>query len=177
TRLSINVGGESLISLTYPDGDTIRFGLDPYHEEFPLKARRFDIATDSVARLPFGQPVRAPHLNRANLVWLDLPVHRLNMLLTQVAEAVSTLGNHEVVPHLLDAAEATERALDWPSSTQDYIARFADHTQQRSIWQLPKLIDDPAALNQAQRASVVAAHKALVDRLVKLRERFPQQGE
>src|ERR1700748_3477154 len=33
TRLSINVGGESLISLSYPDGDTIRFGLDPYHEE------------------------------------------------------------------------------------------------------------------------------------------------
>jgi len=177
TRLSINVGGESLISLTYPDGDTIRFGLDPYHEEFPLKARRFDVATDSVARLPFGQPVRAPHLNRANLVWLDLPVHRLHMLLTQVAEAVSTLGNHEVVPHLLDAAEATERALDWPSSTQDYIARFADHTQQRSIWQLPKLIDDPAALNQAQRASVVAAYDGLVESLNKLRERFPQQGE
>ncbi|MEO8882664.1 MAG: glycoside hydrolase family 38 C-terminal domain-containing protein, partial [Devosia sp.] len=177
TRLSANVGGESLISLTYPDGDTVRFGLDPYHEEFPLKARRFDIATDSVARLPFGQPVSGPRLNRANLVWLDLPVHQLHMLLTQVAEAVSTLGNHEVVPHLLDAAEATERALDWPSATQDYIARFADHTQQRSIWQLPMLIDDPAALNQAQRASVVAAHRDLVERLQTLAKRFPQQGE
>ena len=177
TRLSVNVGGESLISLTYEDGETIRFGLDPYHEEFPLKGARFAISTDSVARLPFGEPVREPRLNRAKLIWLDVPVHKLHLLLMQVAEAVATLGNHEVVPHLLDAAEHTTRALDWPSATQDYIARYGDFTQHRSIWQLPPLMADPAALNQGERGSVVAAHDELVETLKALRERFPQQGE
>ena len=77
------------------------------------------------AREPFGVPVRAPRLNRASLQWLDLPVHRLHLLLKQVAEACVALSGHEVVPHLLDVAEAAQRALDWPSDTQTYIARTA----------------------------------------------------
>ncbi|WP_413989572.1 alpha-mannosidase [Labrys okinawensis] len=177
TRLSLNVGGESLLSLTYADGEVVRFGLDPYHEEFPLRAGPFTIATDSVARLPFGEPVREPRLNRAELIWLDLPVHRLHLLLTQIAEAVAALEGHEVVPHLLDAAEATTRALDWPSATADYVARTAKEAGQQRIWQLPELIDAPAGLNQAERASVATACDTLVAQLQVLKQRFPQQGE
>ena len=118
-RLSLNVGGESLLSLT-ADGRTIRYGLDPYHEEFPLHGRSTAIETDSVARLPFGEPVRQPHLNRANLLWLDVEVDRFWLLLTQVAETVEILGDHDVVPHMLTAAEETFRSLEWPSSTADW---------------------------------------------------------
>jgi alpha-mannosidase len=176
-RLSVNVGGESLISLTDADGEETRFGLDPYHEEFPLRSGAFSIATDTVARLPFGEPVREPRLQRADLIWLDVPVHRLHLLLTQVIETIDILGDHEVIPHLLDAAEATSRALDWPSSTQDYISRFADYTQHRSIWQLPPLDSNPPGLNQGERASVTVAYDALVEKLQTLQQRFPQQGE
>jgi len=176
-RLSLNVGGESLLSLTYPDGETIRFGLDPYHEEFVLKGRTAKIATDTVPRLPFGQPVRAPHLNRAELIWLDQPVHRLHLLLTQIVETVEILEDHEVVPHLLTAAEETTRSLQWPSGTADYIARVAPSDGQQRIWQLPELIDKPAALNQAERQSVTAAFDLLIATLQKLQTRFPQQGE
>ena len=176
-RLSLNVGGESLLSLAYGRGDTVRFGLDPYHEEFPLRARKVEISTDSVARLPFGEPVREPRLNRAKLFWLDPAVDQLHLLLTQVSEAVSILGSHEVVPHLLSAAETTLRALDWPSATEDYVARTAPARQQQRIWQLPELASAPAGLNQSERASVVGAHRGLVADLKKLSQRFPPQGE
>ncbi len=177
SRLSLNVGGESLLTLTYSDGDEVSFGLDPYHEEFPLKARQVAIETDSVPRLPFGQPVRDPHLNRAKLIWIDQPVHRLALLLQQIVEAVSVLEEHEVAPHLLTAAETSLYGLDWPSGTADYNARFAPEAGQQRIWQLPELIADPAGLNQSQRASVVAAYDELVKTLKQLQTRFPPEGE
>lgn len=175
-RLVLDVGGESLLALHDEDGGASRFGLDPYHQEFPLRTRRFQIETDSVARLPFGQPVRHPQLHQARLVWLDLPVHRLALLLRQVCEAGTALGEHEVVAHLVAAAERTLRAVDWPSATADYVARTAPAPQQQKIWQLPELAARPAALRQDERASVSAAHEALVALLRALQGRFPQQG-
>ena len=177
TRLSLNLGGESLLSLAYDDGETIRFGLDPNHEEFPLKARRFSIAAEGVARRPFGQPVRDPRLNRAQLIWIDVAVHRFALLIEQISEALDHLREHEVAPHLIGAAEAAFAALDWPSATPDYVARIASSAQQQTIWRLPEMIARPAALDERQRASVVAAHDALVAELKGLQRRFPQQGE
>ena len=87
------------------------------------------------------------------------------------------LIDHEVAPLLLDAAESVHRSLDWPSATQDYIARFGDYTQRRSIWQLPKLEQNPPGLNQGERGSVAAAYEALVAQLRQLQQRFPPQGE
>ena len=176
-RLILDLGGESLVSLTYPAGETVRFGLDPYHREFPLRAHAFSIHTESVARLPFGEPVRHPHLNVAKLVWLDLPLHHLHLRLKQIAEACTSLAGHEVVPHLLDAAEQALYALDWPSATPDYISRFAPQTGQQKIWQLPELKANPAGLDDAQRQSVVAADAALVEALRALQQRFPPQGQ
>ena len=40
-RLALDLGGESLLTLTYESGQTASFGLDPYHQEFPLAERRF----------------------------------------------------------------------------------------------------------------------------------------
>ena len=175
-RLCLDVGGESLLSLT-ADGRTVRYGLDPYHQEFPLHGRKVAIETDSVPRLPFGEPVAEPRLNRAELIWLDVEVDRLHTLLELVAETVLQLIDHEVAPLLLDAAETVHRSLDWPSATQDYIARFGDYTQRRSIWQLPKLEQNPPGLNQGERGSVAAAYEALVAQLRQLQQRFPPQGE
>ncbi len=177
TRLVLDLGGESLVTLSYPNRDSVSFGVDPYHREFPVRHRQIAIAAESTAREPFGVPVRAPKLNRAVLQWLDLPVHRFHLLLRQVAETCEALIGHEVVPHLLDAAEAAQRSLDWPSDTQTYIARTASMPQQQRIWELPELADQPAALDQGQRASVTAAHEALVGALKDLQKRFPQQGE
>ncbi len=177
TRLILDLGGESLITLTYPDGGTVSFGLDPYHREFPLAAREVSILSDSVARLPFGQPVREPRLTAARLAWIEPAVHKLHLLLRQVAEAVEALGDHEVVPHLLEAAEDTLRTLVWPSDTENYVARTAPEPMQQRIWQLPETKANPDGLDDAARASVEKALAALTSRLAGLAERYPPQGE
>ncbi len=177
TRLALNVGGESLLILTYESGRTASFGLDPNHEEFPLAERRFAIRAEAVARKQFGQPVRDPHLQRAALLRLDLAVCRLSRLLGLVAESAEALQPHEAAPHLIEAAETALRALDWPSASADYVARIAPAPQQQTIWSLPERIADPAPLSVAERASVEAAADALSATLLILQRRFPPQGE
>lgn len=176
-RLYLDLGGESLIRIEAADGTTKSFGLDPNHREFPVPSRQFRLTSDTVARLPFGEPVRHPKLTRAELVWIEEDVDLLWLLLRQVAEAVETLEGHDVVPHLLQASEETIRMLDWPSATADYIARTAAAPMQQKIWQLPTLKADPEGLNETQRESVAKAYQSLMDKLAGLRERFPPQGK
>jgi alpha-mannosidase len=176
TRLALDLGGESLVTLTYADGQE-RFGLDPYHQEFPLRGRKFVVEAESVARAPFGQPVRAPTLARAELAWIDAPVEALHRLLTQIVEAAATLQADEVVAHLLEAGEAALLALDWPSLTADYVARLAPSPRMQTVWRLPPVAADPPGLDDAQRASVAAAEAALRARLKALQAQYPPRGK
>jgi alpha-mannosidase len=176
-RLSLDVGGESLVALSYDGGEKAFFGLDPHHQEFPLEARRFAIVVESVARGPFGQPAADPRLKRAQLARLELPLCRLITLLRLVAEAAEALAAHDAAPHLVEAAEEALRALDWPSATPDYLARIADSPSQRSLWRRPEPIAQPAPLGAAERAGVKAAADALTATLAALQRRFPPQGE
>ncbi|MDR6290678.1 alpha-mannosidase [Inquilinus ginsengisoli] len=175
-RLRLDVGGESLLTLDEDGFGPASFGLDPNHQEFPLQARRVRIETESVPRLPFGEPVHHPRLAEARLVWVDLAVHRLALLLRQVWETAQALEDHEVVPHLVAAAETALWSLEWPSATGSYLGRTAPLPQQQKIWRLPALEARPAALGEAERQSVVAAHDGLVAALQALQQRFPPQG-
>jgi alpha-mannosidase len=177
TILRMDVGGESLLSLNYADGSVKHFGLDPYHREFPVTGRAFAIETQSVPRLPFGEPVRKPVLTEGRLIRLETELEDLHLLLTQVAETAEVLGEHEVVPHLLTAAEAALGSLVWPSATADYVARTAPLEQQQRIWELPELKADPAGLDDEHRASIRAAHAALTEALRELQKRYPPQGD
>ncbi|MDB5539662.1 MAG: alpha-mannosidase [Devosia sp.] len=176
TRLFLDLGGEALATLIYAD-HSVGFGNDPYHKEFPIRAHNFRLEAEAVARLPFGEPVRDPHFKAARLCWLDTAVHAFQLRLQQVFEAASELEGHEVVPHLIAAAEEAFYALDWPSATQDYVSRFAAERGQQRIWQLPPLKENPAGLTDEQRASVTKADHKLIERLRELQRRFPQQGE
>jgi alpha-mannosidase len=177
TRLRLDAGGESLVTLSYDGGGSESFGLDPYHDEFALLGRRFAIAVESVARAPFGQPVRAPTLARAELAWVDTEVEALHRLLTQIVEAAATLGADEAVPHLLDAGEAALRALRWPSRTPDYIARMAPSARMQTVWRLPPVAADPPGLDAAERDSVARAREALTRRLRELQAIYPPRGK
>lgn len=176
-RLQLDLGGESLVTIRYPDGKTETFGLDPYHQEFAIREKQLSIATESVARFPFGEPNRAPRLNKARLIWLDVSVHRLHLLLKQIGEAAGVLDGHDVVPHLIDAAERTLRSLDWPSDTSAYISRTSDAVMQQKIWELPELQDNPEGLSETQSASASVAFDALTAQLKELQKRFPPSGE
>ena len=154
TRLQLDLGGEGLVSVDYPDGTTVRFGNDPYHHEFPVRGQTLR---------DLGRDRRAPAVRRAGaesgarrdamLAWLDLPVHQFHLRLRQIWEAGVQLEDHEVVAHLVAAAEAAFHALDWPSSTADYIARFAPQQGQQKIWQLPPLKDNPARSHRRRSAA------------------------
>jgi len=176
TRLFVDLGGEGLVTLDY-GSDSASFGNDPYHKEYPVKALAFGITAEATARLPFGQPVRKPVLVGGRLSWVDLTVHQLQLRLRQIVETCRLLEGHDVVPHLAAAAEEAIYALDWPSGTADYVARFAPQDGQQRIWQLPALKEKPEALSEAQRDSVDAADAKLIARLKDLQKRYPAQGD
>ena len=113
TRLSLDLGGESLIAIACGDGAPVPYGLDPYHQSFPLTARRFSVTTETVARLPFGEPVRQPVVNRAELQLREPAVDRLWLLLTQIVEALSAGGRR-----------GPDRLLDLMLQTGPYGAAF-----------------------------------------------------
>jgi alpha-mannosidase len=177
TRLRLDLGGESLVTLRYDGAGSESFGLDPYHDEFPLLARKFRIEAESVARAPFGQPVATPALRRAELAWIDLEVEALHRLLTQIVEAAATLGGNEAVAHLIEAGEEALRALRWPSRTEDYVARIAPTPRMQTVWRLPPTDAHPQGLDEAERASVRGARETLAARLTSLKSKYPPRGK
>ena len=59
----------------------------------------------------FGSHVAEPRLERAHFVVPQHEVRALERDLTMIALAAQELGDHEVVPHLLDIVEAALRDL------------------------------------------------------------------
>jgi alpha-mannosidase len=174
-RLDVDLGGEGLLRIAYPDGTADGFGLDPNHQRFPLRDRRLAVSADCVARLPFGVPNRDARLARARLVLIDPGLSELVLLLTQVAETAEVLAGHEVVPPLLTAAEAALTRLDWPTATQPYVARVAPGWQMQRVWQLPRdLPADPPGLDAGAADEALAFLK---ERLRALRDVYPQTGK
>ena len=175
TYFDLNVGGESLLTLRY-EGEEERFGVTPHHERFPLLARAFSIHTESVARFEFGVPNPQPRLERARLVLIDEPLESLHRLLTLVFETGQSLPDHEVVPPLLEAAERTLMRLEWPSRTDDYVARTVNRMGTLPIWRAPDLKARPEGLDDAARETVREARAWLEQQLALLRERYPKVG-
>jgi alpha-mannosidase len=176
TSLELDVGGESLLKIAYPDSYE-RFGVDVNHLGFPLRQRRFSLEVESVARFPFGTPNRDPRLSTARLVWIDAAVERLHRRVRIVIEAARTLESEDVVSPLVATAERALDGLSWPSATEAYLDRIADSGQLRSLWSLPGELDPyRAQLTEAERESVGAVLEELDGALERLRARYPKQG-
>ena len=177
TRLDLDLGGEGLVRLSFDGGGEATFGLDPNHRRFELNGKRFSVSAECVARHPFGVPNRGARLGPTRLSWIDPAVLELHGLLELLVETVRMLGDHEAVAPMLDAAERSLRALDWPSRTDLYVARVAPGEQLQRVWQLPDgLAADPDPLDDRQRESVAAATRSLTADLEALRARYPQSG-
>jgi alpha-mannosidase len=176
-RLDLDLGGEGLLRLSYASGASDVFGLDPNHCRFRPKEPRFSITADCVARLPFGVPNRDARLGQTRLVWLESQLAEFVLLLRQVIEMAQVLEAHQVIDPLLSAAEESLYTLRWPTATQAYVARVTPGRELQRIWQLPAgIAEEPAGLDETQRASVSSALASLVSRLKALRERYPQTG-
>ena len=177
TRLVLDVGGEGLLIINYPNVSSARFGLDPNHRCFPLEHTSFDLEVQAVARLPFGRPNPGAHIRQSRAVWMDDVVDRFARQLALVLESCRTLATHPVVEPLLSCAERALQRIDWPSSTADYIARSAPSDQLQSVWELPEELDlHPPGLTDEERASVDEASRELQKAVESLKERWPQSG-
>ena len=122
---------------------------------FPLPGRRFSIAAECVARLPFGVPNRAARLAHAEIAWIETDLADFILLVTQVTELAQILGGyavdqvplegyhpyrphpdhsrpHDVVAPAISAAEAALHHLRWPTDTTNYIARTAPSPDQQT---------------------------------------------
>lgn len=175
-RLQLDLGGEGLLRLRYPDGRQEGFGLNPYHAEFPLLERQYSIEAEVVARLPFGVPNRGAALGRTRLVWLETALVRLLRRLRLVIELARALQDHEAIDALIAIAERALHALNWPSETGSYLARTAESPLMLAIWQLPVIGADHVPLDERERASVVEADEGLQAGLATLQARYPQVG-
>jgi alpha-mannosidase len=177
TFLELDLGGESLLRVGYPDGSSERFGADPNHQRFPLRQRSFSLEAETVPRFPFGNPNRDPRLSRGHLIWIDSDVDRFQRRLRMVIEAARALESGEVVRPLVASAERAVAALRWPSATEPYIDRIGESAQIRTLWALPRKLDPhPPPLADSERESVTVAAKELQAELERLAARYPKQG-
>lgn len=175
-HLDLDLGGEALLTLHHDQGSE-RFGHDPYHQRFALRAREVSIEAEIVPRRPFGVPHPDPRVHRATLVWEDTALAELWRLLDLVRESAVALGEHEVVPALLACAERALASLDLPSASDDVLARAGQRGAFDVLWRAPEgLPEQPAALSEPMRERVRDTHARLQAELRALQERYPPQG-
>ena len=175
-RLDLALGGEGLLQVSAP-GEESHYGLDPYHHRFPLRGRHVDLSVSIVARHPFGEPNRAPRLERARLAWADTAVEEFARQLALVLEAMEVLGDGPA-DALLTCAERALAGVGWPSRTSDYVARVAGSPALQGIWELPADLDPaPPGLTDDERAGVVSASRQLTVDLAAAQRAHPPQGD
>src|SRR5579862_9899046 len=123
TRLSLDVGGESLLTIHYEGGPDLTLGLDANHNLFPLDRPAGRLSIEAVARRAFGQWVEDPRLRRAELRRIEPELIAFASTAGLAIDLAAALGEHEATPLLLEAVEAALVRLDWPTRTEDVVAR------------------------------------------------------
>ena len=175
TRLALDAGGESLLTVVYDDRVRAPFGLDLNHTEFPLDQRAARIEVEVVAKGPFGTPIRDPRLARAELIRtepaLEAFVRRVSLAIDLAAE----LQGHELFEPLLDLAENAMTRVRLPTRTVDVVGRESRYTAGygRDPDGNPY---PPTPLTDDARASIAEADAWFVAELRRLKGRFPPQG-
>jgi len=175
TRLAIDAGGESLLTIVYDDGERAPFGLDVNHTEFPLDQRAARLEIEAVAKGPFGTPIRDPRLARAELIRIEPGLEAFVRRVSLAIDLAAELPDHELFEPLLDAAEGAMAAARLPTRSLDVIGRESRYGA--AFNRDPDGNPYPAApLADDARASIAEADAWLVAELRKLKARFPPQG-
>ena len=200
--LELWLGGEGFVRLS----NGVTGGLDPFHRSLPVMDRArggesVSIEAEVVPKSMFGSSVSEPRLARACLVVPDKETRGLERDLSVALETCAALGNHEVVPRLLDALDAAMVALSrgWPTATDltltRYLEGYVDHLGDsvRSLpshyaekaldaplynetWSLPSAPERLQPLPEAALAAVGEARQIFVSRLEEIRNEYPPVG-
>jgi alpha-mannosidase len=175
-RLSLDVGGESLLTIAYDGRPAVTLGLDVNHNEFPLDARAGRLEIESVAKSPFGQAVPDPRFRRAELRCIETALDAFTATTGHAIALAAALGEHELSPLLIELAEDAMVRLAMPTRTMDVVGRVSPFAQgyggrdeEPRNFPIVPLADDA-------RESIGPARAFLADGLKGLRARFPPHG-
>ncbi|HXQ10993.1 MAG TPA: hypothetical protein VN805_08350, partial [Caulobacteraceae bacterium] len=176
TRLSLDVGGESLMTIAYDGAPALMLGLDLNHNEFPLDARAGRLIVEAVAKSPFGQAVPDPRFRRAELRLLEAGLDDFTATLGHAIGLAAALGEHELSPLLIELAEDAMVRFQWPTRTADVVGRVSPFAQGYGGRDEEPRHFPVVPLGDDGRASIAPAHAFLVDGLKALKQRFPPHG-
>ena len=202
-ELELWVGGEGFVRLS----TGYQAGLNPMHHRFPVTesakgGERITIDVEAVPKGIFGTEIPEPRLERALFVVPQREVRGLERDLTMLLESCQQLGGHEVVPFLLDAAEAalSELADSWPTATDvavtryvlgydnglgagtgavppDWVSEAIDAARPTNpTWSLPPAPRDLEPLPPAAAKAVNQARATLAGRLERIKRDYPPVG-
>ena len=202
-ELELWLGGEGFLRLS----NGFQGGLDPFHHSFRLAesakgGEAIAIEAEVVPKGMFGSHIAEPRLERAHFVVPEYDVRALERDLSVIALAAQELGDHEVVPHLLEIVEAAFAIYGpaWPSATDVAQTRLAlgynnpigrgvesvspsygleafdVHPFSMPIWHLPPPPRELEPLPESAREAVRQARAEVSERLARLRRDYPPVG-
>ena len=175
-RLSLDVGGESLLTIAYDGAAPLTLGLDLNHNEFPLDGRKGHLTIEAVAKSPFGQAVPDPRFRRAELRLIETELDDFTAALGPVIGLAAALGEHELSPLLLELAEDAMARVRMPTRTIDVVGRVSPFAQGYGGRDEEPRHFPIVPLDDEARASIVPARAFLTSGLKGLKERFPPHG-
>src|ERR671912_712918 len=181
-ELELWLGGEGFVRLS----TGLSGGLNPFHRSFPVTqeaagGETIVIEAEVVPRGMFGSNVARPQLSRSSLVIPEKEVRALERDLGIIVEVCEQLGDHEVVPHLLDIVDAAFANMfsSWPSESEvaltRYLETYAESTD-GGPWSLPPAPRPVEPLSEETRRAVREARGMVASGLEKLKAAYPPVG-
>src|SRR5918993_1220462 len=181
-ELELWLGGEGFVRFS----TGFSGGLNPFHRSFPVTqeaagGETIGIEAEVVPRGMFGSNVAAPQLRRSSLVVPEAEARAMERDLGLIVEVCEQLGDHEVVPHLLDVVDAAFANLFsvWPSGTEvaltRYLETYAESTD-GGPWSLPPAPRSVEPLSEETRSAVREARAMVASRLKELKAAYPPVG-
>ena len=181
-ELELWLGGEGFVSLS----TGFSGGLNPFHRSFPVTQKAaggetVGIEAEVVPRGMFGSNVAEPQLRRSSLVVPETDVRALERDLGLIVEVCEQLGDHEVVPHLLDIVDAAFANLFslWPSASEVALTRYLESYAESTDggpWSLPAAPRDVEPLSEETRSAVREARTMVASGLKELKAEYPPVG-
>jgi alpha-mannosidase len=181
-ELELWLGGEGFVRLSMGFSG----GLNPFHRSFPVTQKAAGgetvaVEAEVVPRGMFGTNVAEPRLRRSSLVVPEQEVRALERDLGLIVEVCEQLGDHEVVPHLLDVTDAAFSGLfsSWPSGSEvaltRYLQAYAESTD-GGPWSLPPAPRPVEPLSEETRRAMHEARRMVASRLKELEAEYPPVG-
>src|ERR671916_483936 len=181
-ELELWLGGEGFVRLS----TGFSGGLNPFHRSFPVTreaegGEKISVEAEVVPRGMFGSNVAEPQLRRSSLVVPEIDVRALKRDLGLIIEVCEQLGDHEIVPHLLDVVDAVFAGLFplWPSGSEVSLTRYLESYAESTDggpWSLPSAPRSVEPLSEGTRSAVREAREMVAASLKGLKAEYPPVG-